>query len=301
MKKLAIQLSGQLRNWSRFKKIVLPYWERIVEFGKENNVEVHFHGAFWDEDHEGGEQKGFWGDTHYYSSHSDWDVFKNIKFVGTKKEILMDSKPLGQRRKDTYKGNKSPIASWPWGWCMYEASKGRRLWQEKNNHNYDIVIVTRPEIYLKKNNVKEIFNKIEECSKYDFTVFSHRINHNMTTDDNWENLPYSDDGIILGTEESINLYCTNIVFLFLDNKPKIWKDFAGHIAVPHIIKNLTLNHISPWPNTGYMLDFNLFRLNSDVAIVDPESEKIKESNSKKLEVAKLWDINLDDAEDFHLW
>ena len=50
-----------------------------------------------------------------------------------------------------------------------------------------------------------------------------------------------------------------------------------------------------------MLDFNLFRLNSDVAIVDPESEKIKESNSKKLEVAKLWDINLDDAEDFHLW
>ena len=38
MKKLAIQLSGQLRNWPRLKKIVLPYWKRIIEVGEENGV-----------------------------------------------------------------------------------------------------------------------------------------------------------------------------------------------------------------------------------------------------------------------
>lgn len=305
MKKLAIQLSGQLRNWAQLKKIVLPYWKRIIEVGEENGVEVHLHGTFWNEEFEEGEQKEFWGDTNYYSSHSDWNVFKNIKFILPKKEIFMDSPPLKDRRKDTYKGNKSPIASWSWGVCMYEASKNRRFWQREHNYQYDLVLVTRPEIYLKKKNVKEIFKKIEECSAYDFTVFSHVIHHNMAdtedTNSGFGDLPYTDDTIILGTEESINLYCTSIVFLFLDNNLKLWRDFSGHIAVPYIIKNLTLNHLPPWPSVGYMLDFNLFRLNSDVAIVDPESEKIKESNSKKLEVSEEWNLNLSESEDFHLW
>ena len=318
MKKLAIQLSGQLRNWPRLKKIVLPYWKRIIEVGEENGVEIHLHGTFWNEAHALGEQHHHWGQISYSRSNSDWEDFKFISFLKepfvmhgnepvsihkSYEAIFQDDKPIEKRKQnDMYKGDMAPIASWPWGFCMYEASKNRRFWQREHNYQYDLVLVTRPEIYLERKNVDEICNRIEELSSYDFTVFSHAIQHDMTDDEDtnskgFDTLPFSDDTIILGTEESINLYCTSIVSLFLDNNLKLWRDFSGHIAVPYIIKNLTLNPLPPHFTGRSMLSFNLFRMNSDVAIVNPELEH----KSKNLEVSEEWNLNLSEVEDFHLW
>tara|TARA_Y100000310_G_C20647884_1_gene797670 strand:+ start:48 stop:968 length:921 start_codon:yes stop_codon:yes gene_type:complete len=306
MKKLAIQLSGQLRNWNVMKKITIPIFQAIISFGKKYGIDIHLHGTFWDDSDVGKQQKEFWGEVDYTSKNTDFNIFKTINFIPLEKELFNTGKPLEHQRKDTYKGVNSPIAAWPWSWCMYRASMYRRLWQIENEVRYSVVLVTRPDIFFQKNTLKDIFNfvfgdyqkeKKFNMENYEFTIFTGQITHNMTIS-NFNFSRISDDTIVFGNEESVNLYCTNLLPLYIDNNLS-FNDQSGHIAVPFIIQKLNLNRVSPFPKLGYLLGFNLIRINKDVEILDPE--QVHPTAKKRVEDEWNISLNLKDSEDFHLW
>lgn len=234
MKKIAFQISGELRNWETSSKL----FKRIKEYlEEENQISVDFYLHSWKNSYSLNLEKlGLFDFLNDYS-------LSIIPDAG-----VVEYKP----KKDNYTNYVHGMGLYPWSFSMYQASKIRRNYQSKNNIKYDYIVICRPDAYFFHKIVcdfkTELLSNQFDKEPFFFTLFRFNIFKNMKNPYNW--LGYrGDDSSIIGTEEAINLYSTNFHMFYIQK---------NHSLVPmyHNVPGLTIMKYSMHV-TGGIHGFNM--------------------------------------------
>lgn len=206
MKKIAFQISGELRNWETGSKL----FKRIKEFleeGEEISVDFYLHA--WENEYSLEVEKA-----------GLFDFLNDYSLSNIPDEGVAEYKP----KKDTYSNYVHALGLFPWSFSMYQASKIRRNYQSKNNIKYDYIVICRPDSYFYSHMVnrfkKELTFNRPPADEFFFTLFRINIYKNMTNPYGWVGFR-GDDSSLVGTEEAINLYSTNFHMFYIEKNHSI--------------------------------------------------------------------------------
>jgi len=213
MKRVAIQISGELRNFNTASML----YKKVKELFNQEGVELDFFLHCWDNEYSREiEQKGLFDFINDYSM----DVI-DPKFIYK-----------SEAKKYSYVENSDPRAYTfatglqGWSYSMYKSSRLRRLYQKDNNITYDYILICRPDSYFRENVLRQLIMSIkEEKEEYFMALFRRNIMKEVKGEQRW--LGYKgDDSVMFGTQEAINLYSTNFHLHFIN--PPINSVPQGH-------------------------------------------------------------------------
>ena len=195
--KIALQLSGQLRNWNTSVK----YWNNFI-----NTVEnIDVYTCFWNED---------------YAKEQDISKINNLvldNLIEPPKHYGYDKWSKEHQHQVPYKYRK--YALYPQNYVIFKGGYYRRMYQLKNNINYDAIIISRPDFNLERCEVNELslFTATDKfmahIKAYRYCAFLQGIK-NIVGDTGFHK--FSNDYFFIGTEESMNLLATNILSNYID-------------------------------------------------------------------------------------
>ena len=221
MYRVAIQISGQLRNWSTCSLI----WKSAKEELENAGFIVDFHVTVWKEE--------------YSQNMLGLNMFEfctDVHLVDYSIGTFNDGERIEAGK---VQGEKRPIGSSLYSNGVYRAGMNRRKYQRVHKVEYDCVIITRPDI-MKINPVDwvelVVFLKSQRSplncmyfSSYgatyggDKTVFSYR---------------WSGDTLIAGSQLSANLFCLHYLYLFLEKEQSFIQQAHTAPAVGTMLFNL---------------------------------------------------------------
>jgi len=215
--KIAIQLFGQLRMWEDQE-----YLKPFISFLKEQASSVDVFGSFWNDEY------------------SQQNINKYNTDIFTEYELV----PIPDK---IFKG------LWRWGYCLLKSRNLRYRYQFKNNKRYDLVIMMRPDLYIKiaKPELLERFLNSIVAKKYLYKIWTQKVISNSSVK------PFDvDDKCFYATPEAADIFCLG--FNHIHNNPENNSHSAYHTDPVSFIKTFNLivepfNIIAPFAN------FNLIR------------------------------------------
>tara|TARA_Y100000004_G_scaffold137076_1_gene155334 strand:- start:699 stop:1475 length:777 start_codon:yes stop_codon:yes gene_type:complete len=245
--KIAIQLAGQIRMWDN----AYSEWETIKSKLESNNIDVDIHICTWKDEYT--ETLGL--KTYQYSH-----MFTTINLIPIKQELFSE---IGKETKDFEKNRGySPHGMMPVSYQYYYGGRFRRLYQRENNIQYDVIILSRPDVYFKdidktieylvnQNGVTpNYYTTLEAINSQNSTIYIpqgeinsvHKNNHSTQLD--W----MSDDLFVMGNEHSINQYCNGYLHCFLQNSHSFVATNHTYPVITCHKSNLRIKELNLGPN-----------------------------------------------------
>lgn len=221
MNRACIQLSGELRNWSLCSK----YWKAVKKEFELNNIELDILLYTWKDE---------------YTSKVAFDksIFSLVE--------LIEYPERGYLNKSVEEkgGRFQSTGLYLYSYAIFKAYLSRKEYQRVNQIDYDVIYITRPD------GVRDIDFYIQEVKHYrDYPT--HMTVHMEPINTTYAKSIYqhrsSDDNMMYGSQETVDLYSTHFNILY-------GKDI-----------NLVLNHhINP---AIAVMKYNLLTNNRNVGTV----------------------------------
>ena len=220
--KVAFQYYGELRYWDKIKTNISNYKKYI----KNLDFTIDFYLCTWENEH-----------TKKILSNREFEIFKDVKLIKSPSR----GKKIGKPKKGSTENREGEsVGIYNASYSMFYASYFRQKYQSKNNIKYDWVLSSRPDMLINKEKFyifnDQIINKqalwIHEGEiPNDYTLFYSDFKRQL----NSKFIGYlnQNDNYMLGTEESINLYCRNfhLNFLFQNNYIPTYHSYVGHTII----------------------------------------------------------------------
>ena len=212
--KIAIQLAGQIRMWDK----AYSEWEIVKSKLESHGIDVDIHICSWKDEYT--ETLGL--KTYQYSH-----MFTTINLIPIKQELFVRTSK-GMKNFEKNRGY-SPHGMMPISYQYYYGGRFRRLYQRENNVKYDVIILSRPDVYFKSigetiNNLVNIkgvmpnyYKTLKAISTQNSTIYIPQGSINSIYKDNHsdQNDWLSNDLFAMGNEHSINQYCNGYLHCFL--------------------------------------------------------------------------------------
>lgn len=211
MHKIAIQLSGQIRYWDKSYND----WFELKSSLKKEGFDVDLHICGWEDE---------------YTRKLNYDIFTTSNLIPINKDIIIEN----SKENGNWSRKQQPISLLPYSYLQYWGGRYRRLYQKENNVQYDFIILTRPDVYYVKNGMgqaKQLSSSWEEFSQSIFTIFTDGI-ENRLGGENKSITRVCSDLLVMGSEESINLFCNGFLHCYLQESQSF---YAGHHTLPGYI------------------------------------------------------------------
>ena len=225
MHKIAIQLSGQIRYWHKSYND----WVEFKSSLQERGFDVDLHICGWEDE---------------YTKELEYYIFTTSNLIPINKDIVKEN----SKSDGNWSRNQQPLSLLPYSYLQYWGGRFRRLYQKQNNVDYDFIILTRPDVYnlrQGRGEAKQLSLSWEEFSKSFFTIFTDGIENRLGGETKSITRVCS-DLLVMGTEESINLFCNGFLHCYLQESQSF---YAGHHNLPGYICMKTNLHSRTYPNT----------------------------------------------------
>ena len=223
--KIALQLSGQLRNWNTSVK----YWNNLISILE--NVDVYT--CFWNED---------------YARQQDISKINNLvlnNLIEPPRHHGYSEWSKEYQHQWPYEFRKYQL--YPQNYLIFKGGYHRRLYQLNNNIDYDAIIVSRPDFNLQECKIRER-SLFTDTSKFISDVVANKYSaflqgvRNLVGESGYHK--FSNDYFFIGTEESMNLLTTNILSNYIDKGSFHIGEHNAHIlactSTGLLIKELSL-------------------------------------------------------------
>jgi hypothetical protein len=219
--KIAIQLSGQLRFWQES----YLHWKKIQKHFSSNNIDVDIHLCTWKDD---------------YTKKINFDNLTTTNLIKLENSILTNSNE--DDKKNKLRRGHIPLDLLPLSYQQYWGSRFRRLYQRKNNIEYDFIILSRPDCLIQ--NFKRIFDLKDFIAESFSTIF---IPHGVRNSVGFK--PYHpsrlcNDFLCIGTEDSINLYCNGFLYSYIQSSQSFKSTNHTYPAMTSMKTNLHTQDIN---------------------------------------------------------
>lgn len=263
MFRVAIQISGQLRNWYTCSKV----WKSVKDRLQSNNYQVDFYLTTWKEDY-----------SVQMLEAGMLDFCVDVNLVEYTKGTYIEGERLEAGK---IQGEKRPIGSSLYSEAVYHASSNRRKYQKNHNLDYDIVIAVRPDIL--KNKLSDwvvmcdyLVSQRSPLNIVHFAAYGATYGEDKTV----FCYRWSSDTLVAGTQLSMDLFCLHYMYIFFQEEPFFIQQAHTAPAVGTMLFNLV-------PSTNSLFNCKIVRLDDFENYDMEENGEMKKIDKEYIESWKI--------------